>query len=67
MGGRSAGLLQNLLRTKGEASLLSFSTHTLDKHCIYGIAITYRKLGGRVVYAIDDLYLGQSPRSDIYI
>ena len=43
------------LRTKGAAEFLSLSARTLEKHRTYGTGSAYRKLGGRVVYAIDDL------------
>ena len=43
------------LRTKEAADFLSLSARTLEKHRTYGTGPAYRKLGGRVVYAIDDL------------
>ncbi|MGU3400451.1 helix-turn-helix transcriptional regulator [Brucellaceae bacterium D45D] len=43
------------LRTKEAAKFLSLSARTLEKHRTYGTGPDYRKLGGRVVYAIDDL------------
>ncbi|RUX28589.1 DNA-binding protein [Mesorhizobium sp. M2A.F.Ca.ET.042.01.1.1] len=43
------------LRTKEAATFLSLSARTLEKHRTYGTGPAYRKLGGRVVYAIDDL------------
>ncbi|PYE85176.1 helix-turn-helix transcriptional regulator [Phyllobacterium leguminum] len=43
------------LRTKEAAEFLSLSARTLEKHRTYGTGPTYRKLGGRVVYAIEDL------------
>lgn len=43
------------LRTKEAATYLSLSARTLEKHRTYGTGPAYRKLGGRVVYAIDDL------------
>ncbi len=43
------------LRTKEAAEFLSLSARTLEKHRTYGTGPSYRKLGGRVVYAIDDL------------
>ena len=33
----------------------SLSGRTLEKHRIYGTGPKYRKIGGRVVYALDDL------------
>ncbi|QCB53036.1 DNA-binding protein [Sphingopyxis sp. PAMC25046] len=42
--------------TTPEAAIhLGLSPRTLEKHRCYGTGPTYRKLGGRVVYAIDDL------------
>ena len=43
------------LRTKEAAEFLGLSARTLEKHRTYGTGPAYRKLGGRVVYAIDDL------------
>ncbi|WP_449255206.1 helix-turn-helix transcriptional regulator [Bosea sp. (in: a-proteobacteria)] len=43
------------LRTKEAAHFLSLSARTLEKHRTYGTGPAYRKLGGRVVYAVDDL------------
>ncbi len=43
------------LRTKEAGEFLSLSARTLEKHRTYGTGPAYRKLGGRVVYAIDDL------------
>ena len=43
------------LRTKEAAEFLSLSSRTLEKHRTYGTGPAYRKLGGRVVYAFDDL------------
>lgn len=37
------------------ARFLGLSGRTLEKHRTYGTGPAYRKLGGRVVYAIDDL------------
>jgi hypothetical protein len=39
------------------AQLLGLSTATLSKHRMYGSGPTYRKLGGRVVYTLDELKL----------
>ena len=46
---------QRLLRTPDAALLLGLSARTLEKHRCYGTGPVYRKLGGRVVYAVDDL------------
>lgn len=43
------------LRTGDAATYLGLSPRTLEKHRTYGTGPHYRKLGGRVVYAIDDL------------
>jgi predicted DNA-binding transcriptional regulator AlpA len=50
-----AQLPPRFLRTKEAAEFLSLSARTLEKHRTYGTGPAYRKLGGRVVYAIDDL------------
>mgnify|MGYP001149553327 CR=1 FL=1 len=50
-----AVLPPRFLRTKEAAEFLSLSSRTLEKHRTYGTGPTYRKLGGRVVYAIDEL------------
>jgi predicted DNA-binding transcriptional regulator AlpA len=43
------------LRTPDAAKLLGLSPRTLEKHRCYGTGPVYRRLGGRVVYAIGDL------------
>jgi predicted DNA-binding transcriptional regulator AlpA len=43
------------LRTQEAARFLGLSPRTLEKHRTYGTGPTYRKLGGRIVYAPDDL------------
>ena len=43
------------LRTKEAAEFLSLSARTLEKHRTYGTGPSYHKLGGRVVYAVDEL------------
>lgn len=43
------------LKTPDAAVHLGLSTRTLEKHRCYGTGPIYRKLGGRIVYAIDDL------------
>lgn len=50
-----SGLPPRFLRTPEAARFLSLSGRTLEKHRTYGTGPAYRKLGGRVVYAIDDL------------
>jgi len=43
------------LRTPDAALHVGLSARTLEKHRCYGTGPVYRKLGGRVVYAIDEL------------
>jgi len=43
------------LRTPEAARFLGLSSRTLEKHRTYGTGPIYRKLGGRIVYAPDDL------------
>lgn len=43
------------LRTPEAARFLGLSGRTLEKHRTYGTGPTFRKLGGRVVYAVADL------------
>ena len=43
------------LRTPEAARFLGLSGRTLEKHRTYGTGPAYRKLGGRVVYSLDDL------------
>lgn len=43
------------LRTPEAGRFLGLSGRTLEKHRTYGTGPTYRKIGGRVVYAIRDL------------
>jgi predicted DNA-binding transcriptional regulator AlpA len=50
-----AALPPRYLRTPEAARFLSLSGRTLEKHRTYGTGPAYRKLGGRVVYALDDL------------
>jgi len=50
-----AGLPPRYLRTTEAARFLGLSGRTLEKHRTYGTGPTYRKIGGRVVYAITDL------------
>src|SRR5207302_9354243 len=51
----TAGLPPRYLRTPEAARFLSLSGRTLEKHRTYGTGPTYRKIGGRVVDAVDDL------------
>ena len=43
------------LTTPEAAKRVGLSHRTMEKHRCYGTGPAYRKLGGRVVYAIDDL------------
>lgn len=43
------------LRTPDAAQLLGLSPRTLEKHRTFGTGPTYRKLGGRIVYRVEDL------------
>jgi hypothetical protein len=43
------------VRTQQAAAYLGLSHRTLEKHRTFGTGPAYRKLGGRVVYAVDDL------------
>jgi hypothetical protein len=47
--------VQRLLRTPDAALLLGLSARTLEKHRVFGTGPVYRKLGARVVYAVEDL------------
>jgi predicted DNA-binding transcriptional regulator AlpA len=50
-----AGLPPRFLRTSEAARFLSLSYRTLEKHRTYGTGPRYRKVGGRVIYALEDL------------
>ena len=50
-----AGLPQRCLRTPEAARFVGRSIRTLEKHRIYGTGLRYSKLGGRVVYCVEDL------------
>jgi predicted DNA-binding transcriptional regulator AlpA len=43
------------LRTPEAARFLGLSARTLEKHRTYGTGPVYQKLGGRVVYTLDNL------------
>lgn len=43
------------LRTPEAASFLGLSGRTLEKHRTYGTGPRYSKIGGRVVYGLEDL------------
>ena len=50
-----AGLPPRFLCTPEAARFLGLSGRTLGKHRTYGTGPMYRKIGGRVIYALDDL------------
>ncbi|ACG78755.1 conserved hypothetical protein [Phenylobacterium zucineum HLK1] len=43
------------LRTHEAGRFLGLSGRTLEKHRVYGTGPAYRKVGGRVIYAVEDL------------
>lgn len=51
-----AGNTQRYLRTPDAALILGLSARTLEKHRCFGTGPVFHKLGGRVVYALDDLH-----------
>jgi predicted DNA-binding transcriptional regulator AlpA len=51
----SSSLPPRYLRTPEAARFLGLSHRTLEKHRTYGTGPAYRKIGGRVVYALADL------------
>ena len=55
MSSNLAGLPQRYLRTPEAARFVGLSIRTLEKHRIYGTGPRYLKLGGRVVYKLEDL------------
>lgn len=55
MAEKAANLPPRYLRTQEAARFLGLSERTLEKHRTYGTGPNYRKLGGRVVYSVDDL------------
>lgn len=55
MTSNAAGMPPRFLRTPEAARFLGLSDRTLEKHRTYGTGPAYRKLGGRVVYALEDL------------
>ena len=50
-----AELPPRYLRTPEAARFVGLSIRTLEKHRIYGTGPRYSKLGGRVVYRVDEL------------
>lgn len=55
MDARPAPVVARYLRTPDAAVHLGLSARTLEKHRCFGTGPVYRKLGGRIVYAIGDL------------
>ncbi|WP_374452899.1 helix-turn-helix transcriptional regulator [Phenylobacterium sp.] len=51
----SVPLPPRLLRTPEAARYLGLSGRTLEKHRTFGTGPAYKKIGGRVVYALGDL------------
>ena len=49
------GMPQRYLRTPEAARFVGLSIRTLEKHRIYGTGPQYSKLGGRVVYRVQEL------------
>ena len=44
-----------MLRTAEAARFLGLSGRTLEKHRTFGTGPAYKKIGGRVIYAVGDL------------
>lgn len=55
MDSSSPRVTPRFVRTHDAAAFLGLSGRTLEKHRCTGTGPVFRKLGGRVVYAIDDL------------
>ena len=55
MSANFADLPSRYLRTPEAARMVGLSIRTLEKHRIYGTGPRYSKLGGRVVYSVEDL------------
>ncbi|WP_114859739.1 helix-turn-helix transcriptional regulator [Azospirillum brasilense] len=55
MDDKTGGLPPRFLRTPEAARFLGLSGRTLEMHRVYGTGPRYRKIGGRVVYAVEDL------------
>jgi len=51
----AAGMLPRHLRTPEAARFVGLSIRTLEKHRTCGTGPRYSKLGGRVVYRLEDL------------
>ncbi len=52
---RATQLATRYVRTHEAGQILGISARTLEKYRCHGSGPTFRKLGGRVVYAVDDL------------
>jgi hypothetical protein len=50
-----AAATPHYLKTPDAAIHLGLSARTLEKHRCFGTGPVFRRLGGRIVYAIDDL------------
>ncbi len=50
-----SGVQPRFMRTPDAALYLGLSARTLEKHRCFGTGPVYRKLGGRIVYAITKL------------
>lgn len=50
-----AGLPPRYLRTPEASRFVGLSIQTLEKHRMYGTGPRYSKIGGRVIYRVDDL------------
>ena len=55
MNSSSARVTPRFVRTHDAAAFLGLSGRTLEKHRCTGTGPVFRKCGGRVVYAIEDL------------
>ncbi len=55
MSANLAGFPPRYLRTPEAARFVGLSIRTLEKHRTYGTGPRYSKLGGRVVYRLEDL------------
>ena len=55
MDSSSPRVTPRFVRTHDAAAFLGLSGRTLEEHRCTGTGPVFRKLGGRVVYAIDDL------------
>ena len=55
MSAKQTRFLSRFLRTPEAARFVGLSGRTLEKHRTYGTGPRYSKLGGRVVYRLDDL------------